>query len=232
MSMGLPFDDQILDSVARLHRLLDEIAPGPLPADLAIAELRQMVDTAPAIDAETLGRLAYHCLTGADPGEAGGPPPESAVDVVAGFPPFASEVLMRACDGDPARRPSASSLLVVLETIPADAWPQHASVVPVIEPEADTEALQETAEEPPAPKHSAPGRRKGKARRTPQLRPSSVTVHGPQTERTPTLVFAGVLLILVVVGIVYAANRDSPDGDASSPQGASLVIAQPDGVLA
>lgn len=131
----------------RIEALIGAAAPGPVPADQALVALRGLVDAGAAT--ETVGRLAYHALTGVAPGGKPVPPQE----VAPGFPPFAGEVLMRAMDATSERQPTPAALLVVLETVPAGSWPAPATPVEV-EPEADaeleTDAEPETEPEPEA----------------------------------------------------------------------------------
>lgn len=147
MDMGLPPDER-----AALQALIDAAAPDPVPADQALALLQRVRD----LDSEALGRLAYHALTGVDPGDSEPPAP---VEVVAGFPPFAAEVLMRAICGPDHRRPTPQALVIVLDTVPAGAWPSagRPHLVPEgaagveVEPEPvveDVAVEQEPVEEP------------------------------------------------------------------------------------
>lgn len=110
MDMGLPSDAR-----ATITALLAESGPDPLPAEQALGLLRPLRD----LDVADLGRLAYHALTGVAPAAEPVPPAE----VLAGFPPFAAEVLMRAIVGPDHRRPTSQALLIVLDTVPASAWP-------------------------------------------------------------------------------------------------------------
>lgn len=112
MDMGVHHDAR-----ARLVALIAAAAPGPVPADQAIALLRRIHEPSSA----ALGRLAYHALTGIDPGPLADPPPPA--EVVPGFPTFASEVIQRAIAGPDHRRPTAQALLVVLETTSPASWP-------------------------------------------------------------------------------------------------------------
>lgn len=121
------------DARASLEALIAVAAPGPAPADHVLPLLRRLDETDPA----TLGRLAYHALTGVAPGE-GEPPSPTAV--APGFPPFAAEVLMRAICGPEDRRPTTQALLIVLDTVPATSWP--AAVAPTQDP------AEESAEDP------------------------------------------------------------------------------------
>lgn len=111
MDMGQPSDER-----AQLDALISAAAPDPLPAGQALPLLQQSGEK----DAAVLGRLAYHALTGVDPGEGDPPPPG---EVAPGFPPFAAEVLMRAICGPDHRRPTAQALLIVLDTVPLASWP-------------------------------------------------------------------------------------------------------------
>lgn len=111
MDMGQPSNER-----ARLDALISAAAPDPLPAGQALPLLQQSGEK----DAAVLGRLAYHALTGVDPGDGDPPPPG---EVAPGFPPFAAEVLMRAICGPDHRRPTAQALLIVLETVPLASWP-------------------------------------------------------------------------------------------------------------
>ena len=110
MDMGQPSNERAL-----LDALISAAAPDPLPAGQALPLLQQSGEK----DAAVLGRLAYHALTGVDPGEDPSPPGE----VAPGFPPFAAEVLMRAISGPDHRRPTAQALLIVLDTVPLASWP-------------------------------------------------------------------------------------------------------------
>ena len=113
MSMGLP----PTDPAPTTPRPSSAGAPARLPAGEAIAVLRELDET----DPETLGRLAYQMLTGVEAAPEG---PVAPAALVPGFPPFASEVLMRAIAGPEERRPTTKTLLIVLETVPAATWPQ------------------------------------------------------------------------------------------------------------
>lgn len=146
MDMGQPSNER-----ARLDALISAAAPDPVPAAQALPLLQQSGEQ----DAAVLGRLAYHALTGTDPG-AGDPPPPG--EVVPGFPPFAAEVLMRAICGPDHRRPTAQALLIVLDTVPLASWPgadrpavtlgeDAAEAVEAVEAVAAAEAA---VEEPPA----------------------------------------------------------------------------------
>jgi hypothetical protein len=105
------------DARALLTALIAAAAPEPVPADQAIALLSRVDEP----DAAVLGRLAYHALTGIDPGPLIDPPPPA--DVVPGFPSFASEVIQRAITGPDHRRPTARALVIVLETTGSASWP-------------------------------------------------------------------------------------------------------------
>lgn len=110
MDMGQPSNER-----AQLDALISAAAPDPLPAGQALPLLQRTGEK----DAAVLGRLAYHALTGVEPGEDPRPPGE----VAPGFPPFAAEVLMRAICGPDHRRPTAQALLIVLDTVPLASWP-------------------------------------------------------------------------------------------------------------
>ncbi|WP_435768484.1 hypothetical protein [Nocardioides sp. SYSU DS0651] len=112
-----------VDARAALEALIEAAAPEPLPADQAVALLKR----AETRDVEELGRLAYHALTGVDPGSGEPVPPAEALP---GFPPFVAEVLNRAIVGPEERRPTRQALLIVLETVPAAAWPTRRPAEP------------------------------------------------------------------------------------------------------
>ena len=105
----------VSDARATIRAEIDAAAPRPLPAERAIALLHDVEEP----DVAALGALAYEALTGVAPGE----PPIPPTDLVPGFPPFASEVLMRAMTAAEDRRPTSQAMLVVLETVPPSAWP-------------------------------------------------------------------------------------------------------------
>lgn len=114
MPTGLPPAGRDLDRTTLLH-LLDAAGPAPLPAAQAIPLLQRLHEP----DAAVFGALAYRALTGVEPGAT----PRPAAEIVAGFPPFASEVLQRAVTGAAERPPTPAALLIVLETVPAGSWP-------------------------------------------------------------------------------------------------------------
>ncbi|WP_222430427.1 hypothetical protein, partial [Nocardioides sp. J9] len=136
---------------AHLQALIAAAAPDPLPAEQALPLLAQLGET----DTEALGRIAYHALTGTEPGDG---EPRAPREVVDGFPPFASEVLVRAIAGPDERRPTPQALLIVLDTVPKGSWPSagrpfvtlhEEAAATVTEPEA---AVDDVATEPvPAP---------------------------------------------------------------------------------
>ncbi|KRA30916.1 MULTISPECIES: hypothetical protein [unclassified Nocardioides] len=149
MDMGLPADER-----ATLRALIEAAAPEPLPADQALALLQGVR----GLDPESLGRLAYHALTGIDPGASDPAPPN---EVLPGFPPFAAEVLMRAICGPDHRRPTAQAILIVLDTVPASAWPTSGrpAVVPGDAPVEDVaveEHVEVAAPEPEPEKYVEP----------------------------------------------------------------------------
>lgn len=112
MDMGVHPDERAL-----LRALIAAAAPHPLAPDQAIPLLGRVDEP----DVAALGRLAYHALTGVDPGPLADPPPPA--DVVPGFPSFASEVIQRAIAGPDHRRPTNRALIVVLETTRSSNWP-------------------------------------------------------------------------------------------------------------
>ncbi|HWI43598.1 MAG TPA: hypothetical protein VNS81_08240 [Nocardioides sp.] len=119
------------DARAELLALAADAAPHPVPAEQVVALLKETGSA----DPEALGRLAYHALTGVDPGPAG-QAAERPSDVLPGFPTFASEVLARAVNGPEDRRPTAAALLMVLQTTPQATWPSRA-VATETAPETD-----------------------------------------------------------------------------------------------
>lgn len=136
MDMGQPSNER-----AQLDALISAAAPDPLPAGQALPLLQQSGEK----DAAVLGRLAYHALTGVDPGEAPSPPGE----VAPGFPPFAAEVLMRAIVGPDHRRPTAQALLIVLDTVPLASWPGAERPFVTLDGAADEQAAEVVAEAAP-----------------------------------------------------------------------------------
>lgn len=144
MDMGPRTDER-----AALEAMIEAAAPGPVPAEHALALLRRLEEMDPA----TLGRLAYHALTGIDPGD-GDPEPPSVV--APGFPPFAAEVLMRAICGPDQRRPTTQALLIVLDTVPPASWPAPRVAAPEVVPEPESEPEQATEPEPASELESEP----------------------------------------------------------------------------
>lgn len=140
MTLGLPPEDDR----ALLSALIAAAAPDAVPAEQAIPLLCRVDET----DVAALAQLAYHALTGVEPGT---PEPAAPADLDPGFPPFASEVLVRAIVGPDHRRPTPQALLVVLEMIGADQWPSHGRphvVLAAPEPEPEPEAEPEPEPEP------------------------------------------------------------------------------------
>ncbi|UUW91838.1 hypothetical protein [Pimelobacter simplex] len=140
MTLGLPPEDER----ALLSALIAAAAPDAVPAEQAIPLLCRVDET----DVAALAQLAYHALTGVEPGT---PEPAAPADLDPGFPPFASEVLVRAIVGPDHRRPTPQALLVVLEMIGADQWPSHGRPHVVLappEPEPEPEAEPEPEPEP------------------------------------------------------------------------------------
>ncbi|MCX6399664.1 MAG: hypothetical protein NTX33_07030 [Propionibacteriales bacterium] len=142
MDMGLPSDER-----ATLQALIDAAAPHPVPADQALTLLQRVN----GLDSEALGRLAYHALTGVDPGDSGDSEPDAPVDLMDTFPPFASEVLMRAICGPDHRRPTPQAVVIVLETVPAIAWPSAGRPHIVLESASSAEVSEPVAEPAPTP---------------------------------------------------------------------------------
>lgn len=334
MTLGLPPDE---DDRALLTALIAAAAPDAVPADQAIPLLCRIDET----DVVALARLAYHALTGVEPGP-GTPEPAAPTDLQPGFPPFASEVLVRAIVGPDHRRPTPQALLVVLELVGAGNWPTsgrpHVVLAepepePVVEvevevepepvaakpapeefrslllptravprfdpltdplpdrgdapePEPDPEPDPEPGPTEPDPEpepiepieptddtarhldaaarpaqdefrqivaptyevpHFAPlegagpmpgldrperrrrSGRKGRKGRKGRTRHQSTVNHTSPQDRRQTLVLVAVILVLVVLGAIYAASRDddTPQDGAGTPQGASRVLDQP-----
>jgi len=298
MTLGLPPED---DDRALLTALIAAAAPDALPADQAIPLLCRIDET----DVAALARLAYHALTGTAPDL---PEPAAPADVQPGFPPFASEVLVRAIVGPDHRRPTPQALLVVLEMIGAQDWPTsgqpHVVLAapeptpapepePVVEPAAEDfrSLLLPTRDVPrfdpltaplpapapdlaPAPKpepEPEPARhvdatarplhdefrtmvaptyevphfsalegagpmpgldgldgRERRRRSGRKGRRRHAANHTSPEDRRQTLVMVAVILVLVVLGVIYAASRsgDEPKDGAPPPQGASRVLVQ------
>lgn len=147
MDMGLPSDE-----CAKLRALIEAAAPEPLPADQALALLQGVK----GLDPESLGRLAYHALTGIDPGDPGDSDPAPPSQVRPGFPPFAAEVLMRAICGPDHRRPTAQAVLIVLDTVPASAWPTPGRPAVVLKDAPVEDHVEVAAQEPDAYVEPAP----------------------------------------------------------------------------
>lgn len=270
------------DARAELLALAADAAPHPVPAEQVVTLLKETGST----DPEALGRLAYHALTGVDPGPAG-QAAERPSDVLPGFPTFASEVLTRAVNGPEDRRPTAAALLMVLQTTPQATWPSRAVAaeaapdpVDPVEGEEITEVTEvtELTETPDAPEaepeptrtsgrthHADPGSRElnddfrrvvAPVHAVPRFEPLEgagelpMVSHDVERRSRPgrerrrvqvswseahrqTLVLVGGILLLVVVGIIYALGHgggggDEPQGELSPPaQGASRTQLQP-----
>ncbi|WP_377324864.1 hypothetical protein ACFJIY_08080 [Pimelobacter simplex] len=318
MTLGLPPEE---DDRALLTALIAAAAPDAVPADQAIPLLCRIDET----DVVALARLAYHALTGVEPGP-GTPEPAAPTDLEPGFPPFASEVLVRAIVGPDHRRPTPQALLVVLELVGAGNWPTSgrphvvlAEPEPVVEVEPEPVAakpapeefrslllptravprfdpltdplpgLVDTPEPEPDPEpepiepeptdpeptepepaddtarhvdptarpvqdefrqivaptyevpHFAPlegagpmpglggPERRRRSGRKGRKRHQSTVNHTSAQDRRQTFVLVAVILVLVVLGAIYAASRDddTPQDGAGDPQGASRVLDQP-----
>ncbi|AJR18131.1 hypothetical protein GUY44_12680 [Pimelobacter simplex] len=145
MTLGLPPEE---DDRALLTALIAAAAPDAVPADQAIPLLCRIDET----DVVALARLAYHALTGVAPGP-GTPEPAAPTDLEPGFPPFASEVLVRAIVGPDHRRPTPQALLVVLELVGAGNWPTSGRPHVVL---AEPEPVVEVGPEPVVEVEPAP----------------------------------------------------------------------------
>lgn len=314
MTLGLPPEDDR----ALLSALIAAAAPDAVPAAQAIPLLCRVDET----DVATLAQLAYHALTGVAPGT---PEPAAPADLEPGFPPFASEVLVRAIVGPDHRRPTPQALLVVLEMIAADQWPSHGRppvvlaapepepvepepvepapavvvakpapeefrslllpsrevprfdpltdplpdplpdpppdlreepVVPEPEPapdpepeparhvDAESRPIQDDFHQIVAPTYEVPrfaplegagplpGLEDGRERRRRSGRKGRrrhPVNHTSPEDRRQTLVIVAVILVLVVLGAIYAASRGDDKTSDGAPQGASRTLAQPDG---
>lgn len=309
MTLGLPPEDDR----ALLSALIAAAAPDAVPAAQAIPLLCRVDET----DVAALAHLAYHALTGVEPAT---PEPAAPADLAPGFPPFASEVLVRAIVGPDHRRPTPQALLVVLEMIGADQWPSHerppvvltppepapepapetppqpevqvavakpaaeefrslllptrdvprfdplsdplpdlrdAPVVlapetePDLEPEpepeparhvdSDARPLQDEFRHIVAPTYEVPRfsplegagplpgldgreRRRRSGRKGRRRHPVN---HTSPEDRRQTLIVVAVILVLVVLGAIYAASRSEDKPRDGAPQGASRTLVQP-----
>ncbi|GAA4813653.1 hypothetical protein ACFQ0K_05640 [Nocardioides caeni] len=169
MGMGLASDTR-----ATIAALLAHVAPEPLPAEQAIGLLQDVQWT----DVAELGRLAYHALTGVDPGDGD---PATPGEVQAGFPPFAAEVLMRAILGPDHRRPTAQALLIVLDTVPTASWPTAGRPFVTL-PETPAEPVAVEEAEPAGPAEAEP---EADPQAEPQADVAPSVEDGPPSESAP-----------------------------------------------